>query len=146
MATSQSVMPGLAAAAASSAFAAPPGRRVGQVRDPGELAGEGHQLGRDRLSLTVIGVQQRLGGGAGQDGVELPGQVPGVLHPGVHTLSPGRTVRMGGIAGQEDRSGTELLGHPLLGTVGGSRRHHCVSTRATPRACPAHGDGPGIDV
>ena len=55
----------------------------------------------DRAALGRVGVEQGALGRSLDDVRQLPGQVEGVLHAGVHALAAGRAVDVGGVAGQE---------------------------------------------
>ena len=63
----------------------------------------------DGAALDRVAVEQARGGGRADEG-ELPGEVEGVLHAGVHALAAGGAVDVGGVAGEEDAA------------AGGSRR------------------------
>jgi hypothetical protein len=60
-----------------------------------------------RAALGAVGLQQRPVGVTTNDEVELPGQIPDVVEPGVHALSAEWTVNVRGVAGDEDASDTE---------------------------------------
>ena len=83
--------------------------RVAQVLDDGVLrGGDGREpacrlehLVTDIAPLRAITVEQALPAGAAHDQGQLPGQIHGVLHAGVHPLPAGRAVDVRRVAGQE---------------------------------------------
>ena len=55
-----------------------------------------------RLALELIGVEQRVGCVALQDGRELPDEVRRVTHPGAHPLTEERRHLVRRVTGEED--------------------------------------------
>ena len=119
-----------------------PGGRLGGVGDADDLAqlhGEldaGAHLGP---AFGLVGVEQLIGGPAGEHQVELPGQVGGVPDTGAHALPGEGRHLVGGVTGQEDPAGPPALGEAgvegvhgvalQLGVVG----VHVPRARAAPR-------------
>jgi len=65
----------------------------GDVREPGRIAQ--HDIA-DRAALARVAREQVGLGDAMNHQRQLPGEIEGVLHAGVHALAAGRAVDMGG--------------------------------------------------
>ena len=80
-------------------------RRPPAVAGAGER-GLGHGVvehaGAHRVPLGVIGVEQAVRGRPVDHLGQLPGEVHGILDTGVESLTTGRRVDVGGVAGQQD--------------------------------------------
>ncbi len=92
---------------------ADPARHAGQRADLGEPTGERDDVVGDREAFGLITVQQCFAAVAVDHRRQFPGQVERVLHAGVHALAAGRTVDVGGVAGQEDPA-PAVGGHPRV--------------------------------
>ncbi len=73
--------------------------------DPREEAerpvGVSEEVAADGPALRLVGVEEPWFGAIERDQSELPSQVPGVLHAGVHSLGADGAVDVGGVAGEE---------------------------------------------
>ena len=74
------------------------------------LHDEFEQMRRDRQPLLLVAVEQRVGRAVAQHLAELPAEIVGVLHRGVHALPAGRRMHMRGVADQEHAADAEVLG------------------------------------
>ena len=72
-----------------------------------------HVAHRDRPTLGVVGVEQRLAAPTLHRGGELPRQVHGIAQPRIHAESAGRVVLVRGVAGDEGAALAEIVGHQL---------------------------------
>src|SRR5689334_17502860 len=59
------------------------------------------------MAFTMVGVEYVVGRAA-ENGVQFPGQVDGVLYPGVHALPAHRRMHMSGVACEKDTPVTVL--------------------------------------
>ena len=73
------------------------------VSRPTSLFGEPEHPGRNGHAFLSVAVEQAIRGAAAGDEGQLPCQVAGVHHPGVHALTAGRRVDVGGVAGERGR-------------------------------------------
>ena len=69
----------------------------------------------DRVSLGVVGAQQRGIGRPVQDRGQLPGQVVRTLDGGVGSAGLERRHGVGRVADEKHSATSELVGHPLVG-------------------------------
>src|SRR5262249_20091850 len=84
-----------------------PHRGGQEVRGPDDLPDH-------RPSLGAVGVEEPAAGAAAQDEIELPGEVPGVLQPRVHSLPAERAVDVGGIARHEEAADSQVRDVPVM--------------------------------
>src|SRR6185436_3033794 len=78
---------------------------------PVHLSDEFEQAGRDRQSLGLVAVEQRVWRTMADDMAELPAEVIGVLHTGVHALPAGRRMHVRGVADQKHPPDAKVPGH-----------------------------------
>ena len=72
--------------------------------------------GRYRQPLFFVCVQQRVGS-TPEHTAEFPTKIVSVLYPGVHALSAGGRVDMGGISGEKNSSVPVAGHHPYVWTI-----------------------------
>ena len=82
--------------------------------------GPTHQGLGNGEALGTVGVEQRRAGPAARREHQLPGQVEGVLHAGVHPLASHRAVDVAGVSGDEHPP--VLV--PIDVAVVNAKRHH----------------------
>src|SRR5258707_15146261 len=78
------------------------------------MAGIGAPLTAALAALDAVAVKQRFRvRQSAPDQRQLPGEIDGILHAGVHPLSTRRAVDMGGVADKKHAAGT-IIGHLAL--------------------------------
>ena len=75
------------------------------------LHDEFEQVRRDRQPLLLVRIEQRGRRAMTQHMSELPAEIVGVLHAGVHALPAGRRMNVRGVAHQEHAANLEVLRH-----------------------------------
>ena len=78
---------------------------------------------RERLTLVMIGVEQRLVRLAAQHGGDLPGEIMDVLHAGVEAEAAGRRHFMRGVTGEKDVADAIAVGNDRGGFPGAHAEH-----------------------
>ena len=94
-----------------------PANQLSDTTSPECAIGGREQLLRERTTLGLVGVEQRLVGAIRDDESQLPCQVVRVLKPGVHALPAHRTMDVRGVAEQEAAAVAEALGAAMVDAI-----------------------------
>src|SRR5262249_53257592 len=82
------------------------------VRGLDQAACKSHALG-------LIAVRQRIGRAARKNRLQFPGEIDRIADAGIHTLSAGGAMDVGGVAEQEGAAFPEVLGHAVVDAISG---------------------------
>ena len=88
-----------------------------------QLSGGAEQPGRNGKPLLLVSIEER-GGSPGQDRVQFPAEIVGILHAGIHALAAGGLMNVCRIARYKNAAHAIAINHSYISPV--ERKPGCI--------------------